>query len=452
MSGVAGLFIDPGVSAWHHSPILHRPAFCEIMKNARVGDRIVCTRLDRAFRSMKDFCETWPILANKGITMVFTQQNIDTSTAWGQCKAHIIAAFAQLKSDLISQRTIEGLAAKKAGIKMARTSRDMLRMEVDPLLRIDKVPSKDECENSRGRVFSYARCSSWDQSVASQMPQLHRMVDTAIEDGYTYGGTYADEGISAYSVAWQDRPAGSTLWKQLQPGDLICVSRVDRAFRSLSDLLVCYRELKEMDVGLRLEDENGDTRLHEDDECMLQIMVALAEMESKDISTRVSEGMAAAAAMRGKRISRSHCPWWQQVKTVHGKWRFVPNYDALAEYDEVLTLLDEGHTKVAASDIMEEKLSLRDRRLWIPNKDSGVYAPKFIQYKKKTYAEEWVRGFKRYATREKKMMSSWKEGYVRRPWSSKRISDRMRDQEEIEALYKESPEIHNRMMSRKDYD
>ena len=438
-SGSPGIHIDTGVSAWIRSPLFERPAFSNIMSHAAPGDKIICVRLDRAFRSVRDFCETWPAIDSMGMDMVFTEQNIDTSTAWGKCKAHILASFAQLKSDLISQRTIEGKAAKKAGLRMGRVSRDMLKMEVDPLFKIDRPPPADECRSGMGRVFNYARCSSWDQSVASQMPQLHAMMDVATEQGYNYGGTYADEGVSAYSVAWRNRPAGAALWNVLQPGDIVCISRSDRAFRSLSDMCGCWTKLKDMGVGLRIESSTGNA-IHDEDECMMQIMVSMAELESKDMSARIREGVNMAVMKRGKRYQRSHVPWWQVIEAKRGKWKFGPNFRALSEFDEVLTLLNEGHTQVAAADIMEEKLSMRDQRCWLPDRATGVETKLFLRHSRTKYPAHWVKNLIRYG-KEDIQRSNSKQDHIRRPWTSRRIMERLDSLDEIENLYSDSPEI-----------
>lgn len=440
LSGSPGVHVDSGVSAWVKSPLFERPAFANIMKEAKPGDKILSVRLDRAFRSVADFCETWPEFERRGISMAFTDQNVDTSTAWGKCKAHIMASFAQLKSDLISQRTREGLAAKKAGKIIPKLSVAMLKHEVDPLFKVSVPPPADKCKTGMGRVFTYARCSSWDQSVASQIPQLRYMADIACGDGYNYGGHYSDEGISAYSVNWQDRPAGSLLWSVLQPGDIVCIARIDRAFRSLADMVKCWSELKEMGVGLRIESDSGNA-ISEEDECMMQIMVSMAELESKDISSRVREGMEQAQIQRGKRFERSHVPWWQVIEVNRGKWKFAPNIKALSEFDEILTLLNEGNTMVATADIMEEKLSMRDQRCWLPDRQTGVYRPLYLRHQKRRYPKHWIDNLKRYAKQDIKTGNA-KQDHIRRPWTSVRISERInKSLEEIETLYEEAPEI-----------
>jgi DNA invertase Pin-like site-specific DNA recombinase len=445
-SGSPGVFVDPGVSAWHKSPLLERPAFREIWNHIKPGDRVICVSLDRAFRSVRDFVQTWPKLQSKGIHFTFLHQDIDTSTAWGICKAHVMAAFAQLKSDLISQRTMEGLAAKKAGLDMGRRSKEMLIQEVNPLLRIDEPVATERQQQQRGRVFSYARCSSWDQSVSSQIPRLREMVDVAGKDGYTFGGAFADEGISAFSVDWQDRPQGSKLWSQLQPGDIICISRIDRAFRSIVDLSQCYLTLKEMGVGLRIESDNHTTQIDEHDQSMLEMAVLMSQWESRDISWRAKEGVAAAVALRGKRYSRACMPWFLSTVVNRGKWKFVPNLPALAEWEEVLTLLGEGHTHGSASNILEEKIATRDNRIWLPDSAVGVPLNRFVRCQQSRYAPDWAKNLKRYARQDEKRMTNYSQGMVRRPWSSHRIATRISAQEEIDTMYERSPETRSQVL------
>ena len=91
-----------------------RKEFDLMVKNLRAGDTVVVWRLDRLARSIADL-KTWIDKFEKwGVEFVCIVENIDTKSAMGKAFFHILAAFAQLERDLISERTTAGIAARKA--------------------------------------------------------------------------------------------------------------------------------------------------------------------------------------------------------------------------------------------------------------------------------------------------------------------------------------------------
>lgn len=105
-----------------------RERFAEMLEVLKAGDEIYFESMSRMARSMQDLIETTNILVKKyGVKVIFIKENVkiggdnagmDAMTA---LVFHIMGAFAQFERDLISDRTKDGLKAKKAlGVKLGR--------------------------------------------------------------------------------------------------------------------------------------------------------------------------------------------------------------------------------------------------------------------------------------------------------------------------------------------
>jgi DNA invertase Pin-like site-specific DNA recombinase len=87
------------------------------------GGILMTTKIDRLSRSMLDYASLLERSRKKGWAIVSLDLNLDTSTAVGQCMAHVVVAFAQMERQLISERTKAGLAVVKAkGVELGHKS------------------------------------------------------------------------------------------------------------------------------------------------------------------------------------------------------------------------------------------------------------------------------------------------------------------------------------------
>ena len=77
------------------------------------GDTLVVWKLDRLGRSTIGVLEQIMALNNAGIGLVSVTENLDTQSPMGKFTITILAAFAQMERDMISERTAAGIAAKK---------------------------------------------------------------------------------------------------------------------------------------------------------------------------------------------------------------------------------------------------------------------------------------------------------------------------------------------------
>jgi DNA invertase Pin-like site-specific DNA recombinase len=78
------------------------------------GDGLVVAKMDRLARSVGHAVEILEMAQRQGWALVVLDLNLDLTTPAGEAMAHMLATFAQFERRLISQRTKDGLAAKKA--------------------------------------------------------------------------------------------------------------------------------------------------------------------------------------------------------------------------------------------------------------------------------------------------------------------------------------------------
>lgn len=91
-----------------------RTKLTEAIKFARKGDALMVTRLDRLARSVPDLHAIAKELAAKGVDLIATEQNIDTTTPTGRLMFNMLGAIAEFETDLRKERQLEGITKAKA--------------------------------------------------------------------------------------------------------------------------------------------------------------------------------------------------------------------------------------------------------------------------------------------------------------------------------------------------
>jgi DNA invertase Pin-like site-specific DNA recombinase len=104
------LFIDKASGKLARRPELDK-AFAAANRH---GDQLVVTKFDRLGRSLEHLIEISKQLQARGVDLVVLDQGIDTSTAVGRMFFHILGAIAEFEHALMSERTMDGLAAARA--------------------------------------------------------------------------------------------------------------------------------------------------------------------------------------------------------------------------------------------------------------------------------------------------------------------------------------------------
>lgn len=109
------IYADEGVSGKKSD----RPAFTRMIADVLADgiSHVICTKVDRFARSANDLFSTSTTLEQAGVDLVFCEQGLDTSTAIGRAMRGMLAVFAELESNMLSERTKAGLAeAKTRGV------------------------------------------------------------------------------------------------------------------------------------------------------------------------------------------------------------------------------------------------------------------------------------------------------------------------------------------------
>lgn len=140
-----------------------------------------------------------------------------------------------------------------------------------------------------GHLLGYARVSTLDQSVDSQVDELQAAgcYEVFVEHA---GGTRAD------------RPELAKALASLRPGDSLVVWRLDRLARSLAHLIQIANDLEERGVEFRSLREQLDTTTP-GGKLVFHLMGSLAQFERELIRERTVAGLAAARA-RGRNGGR----------------------------------------------------------------------------------------------------------------------------------------------------
>ena len=101
----------------------NRPALRELLQAVRQRhvDVVVCWKLDRLFRSLKDLVTTLQEFSELGVTFVALRDQIDMTTSSGRLMTHLLGAFAEFEASLIRERVRAGIAnAKRKGVRLGR--------------------------------------------------------------------------------------------------------------------------------------------------------------------------------------------------------------------------------------------------------------------------------------------------------------------------------------------
>ena len=91
-----------------------RDELATLLEFLREGDELVVTRIDRLARSVRDLQNLVYELSQKGVSLMATEQPIDTSTSAGKCFLDMLSVFSEFETNLRHERQMEGVAKAKA--------------------------------------------------------------------------------------------------------------------------------------------------------------------------------------------------------------------------------------------------------------------------------------------------------------------------------------------------
>lgn len=154
-----------------------------------------------------------------------------------------------------------------------------------------------------GRRIGYSHVSSEEQTSDLQNDALRAAGCVRI---------FEDHGVSGTT---RNRPGLKACLAELQPGDVLVVWKLDRAFRSVRDALNVLHELQAR--GIDFHDLTSNVKATNPMEmAFFQIRAAIAELESGLNSERTIAGIEA-ARRRGVRIGRPPALKPRQIAWAH---------------------------------------------------------------------------------------------------------------------------------------
>lgn len=119
------IYEDSGLSGANSN----RPQLKRLLRDVkqRKIDIVICWKMDRLFRSLKDLIVTLQEFSELGIELISLKDNVDLSTSSGKLLMHLLGAFAEFERNLIVERVRAGLVNAKA--KGKRLGRPIKRNE-----------------------------------------------------------------------------------------------------------------------------------------------------------------------------------------------------------------------------------------------------------------------------------------------------------------------------------
>ena len=96
------------------SSVAEREQLKAVLDYLRDGDVLICTKLDRVARSMRDLLAIVDQIAAKGAGLRILNMNLDTTTPTGTLMLQVLGAVAEFERSMMLERQREGIAKAKA--------------------------------------------------------------------------------------------------------------------------------------------------------------------------------------------------------------------------------------------------------------------------------------------------------------------------------------------------
>lgn len=142
----------------------HRPKLEFLLEVASEGDTIYVHDFSRLARSTKDLLEIIEELQRKGVTLVSSKENLDTSTPTGKLMVTVIAAINEFELANLHERQREGIEIAKSKGKYAGRKK----------IRVDK----EAWESCRTRYYSRTLSKSkWAKELGISRPTLDKLIE-----------------------------------------------------------------------------------------------------------------------------------------------------------------------------------------------------------------------------------------------------------------------------------
>jgi putative DNA-invertase from lambdoid prophage Rac len=350
--GMPGIFVDLATSAFRLK--LHqRDSGYVLTQLVQPGDHVIFFSIDRGFRNLADWSTTMESWRARGIKPHFVSESIDTTTASGEAMADFLAVAAKNYSRVISERTKEALLIRKMRLKGKPISPKQAVRVVDSEW---VVPEQETVvKEVSGKVYIYERVSHESSYISglgleAQAARNESYAKRLIESnrGLTLGERFVDEAVSAYKVAFGDRPAGKKLLAKLKKGDHLVVYKIDRAWRRVTDAVTMLEDLKKKGVTIHFSQDGVDCSTHFG-ETWVAMMSFAAKMES-DMKACRSREVNRVCREKGRPLGEA--PYGFKTKVVNGEKKLVVDKEKVRRCAIMWVLREEyGYRWKEASDI-----------------------------------------------------------------------------------------------------
>ena len=142
------------------------------------------------------------------------------------------------------------------------------------------------------KFYGYCRASTAGQQYTFEAQQnaIRAAYDSRFSETHEWGGFFEDKATSG-NKPFTERPEGLKLWVLAQPGDMVCWSKMDRAFRNLFDLTHLIQMFDAKGVGFLSLDVALDTATPLG-KFVMHLLGSVAELERHWIKQRTKEALA----------------------------------------------------------------------------------------------------------------------------------------------------------------
>ncbi|HTJ52557.1 MAG TPA: recombinase family protein [Cyclobacteriaceae bacterium] len=132
-----------------------RPELDKMIATLKEGDTVVIHKLDRLGRSLQHLISLVNNFKEKQVDLISLNDNFNTTTSQGKLIFNIMASIAEFERDLISERTISGLAyVKSQGRKLGRRFTDA-----------DKLSQVEELRSNGARISEIIKQTGLSRST-----------------------------------------------------------------------------------------------------------------------------------------------------------------------------------------------------------------------------------------------------------------------------------------------
>lgn len=148
------IYVDHGLTGTNRS----RPGLREAMAAAsRPGDTLVVTKLDRLARSARDARDISEELDTKGVRLSLGGSVYDPTDPMGRLVFNMLSVFAEFETDLISQRTKEGMKVAKKNGRLRGKQPKLTPKQQDHLVSLHNAGNHTSAELAE--LFSVGRAT-----------------------------------------------------------------------------------------------------------------------------------------------------------------------------------------------------------------------------------------------------------------------------------------------------